>query len=89
MGGGVFEGNALYFCGWTGGGGGWRGGGETATTGSGGEGVFFSIQWAVGFCENVLFSAGDGPSQNAVCSNGICLNEKKVPIFRRELFRKK
>ena len=27
--------------------------------------------------------------KNAVCSNGICWNEKKVPIFRRGLSRKK
>ena len=27
--------------------------------------------------------------KNAVCSNGICWNEKKVPIFRRGLSRRK
>ena len=27
--------------------------------------------------------------KNAVCSNGICWNEKKVPIFRRGLSKKK
>ena len=46
-----FDGKALYFC--------W-----------GGVAVFFfffSIQWAGGFCENVLFSAGGGPSQK--CSS--------------------
>ena len=26
--------------------------------------------------------------KNTVCSNGICWNEKKVPVFRRELSRK-
>ena len=29
--------------------------------------VFFSIQWAVGFCKNVFFSAGGGPSQKCSC----------------------
>ena len=31
--------------------------------GSGKAGFIFLIQWAVSFCENVKFSAGDGPSQ--------------------------
>ena len=30
--------------------------------GGGGRGIFL-IQWAVGFSENVIFCAGDGPSQ--------------------------
>ena len=38
-------------------GGGGRGGGGVARL------FFLTIQWAVGFCENVKFLAGDGPSQ--------------------------
>ena len=53
------EGKALYFC----------------VGGRGGAIVlfclllflYFSIQWAVGFCENVFFSAGGGPSQKCSC----------------------
>ena len=55
--------------------------------GGGGEAVFFffSIQWAVmyNFLQVMVLLL------NAVCSNGICCNEKKVPIFRRGLSRKK
>ena len=57
--------------------------------------VVFPIQWAVGFCENVYFYSGGGPSQKLVLwvpfvqMGSFGMKKKKVPIFRRGLSRKK
>ena len=42
---------------------------------------FFSIQWAFGFCGNVEFSAGDGPSQKCSLFKWDLLEWKKFPFF--------
>ena len=48
---------------------------------------FISIQWAVGFCENMKmynFLQVMVLLKNAVCSNGICWNEKKFLFLQKK-----
>ena len=73
-GGGAFEGKTLYFCG---------GGGREGGCGWGVRLLlfFFSIQWQLVFVKMYNFLQVMVLLKNAVCSNGICWNEKNSSYF--------
>ena len=57
--------------------------------GGGGGAGFFQSSGQLAFVKMYNFLQVMVLFKNAVCSNGICWNEKQVPIFRRGLSRKK
>ena len=60
---------------------------RVCVVGGGGGWLFFSIQWHMAFVEMYSFLQVMVILKNAVCSNEICWNVKKVPIFRKGLSR--